>query len=154
MMKGLLSGALVVASLVVPCSAVAQRGQVVARVVAPTQPATTAFQASFERGLISSPGAAPHAAKLTYLGTSGWSIETSEGTVVIDYVGQDSSGLNIGQSMSVLRPQDVVRKPAIVVVTHEHEDHYSAAFRQWSDSLRYEIFAAGGTVPLRAGDVR
>jgi L-ascorbate metabolism protein UlaG (beta-lactamase superfamily) len=56
--------------------------------------------------------------------------------------------------MSVLRPQDVVRKPAIVVVTHEHEDHYSAAFRQWADSLRDEIFAAGGTVPLRAGDVR
>jgi L-ascorbate metabolism protein UlaG (beta-lactamase superfamily) len=91
---------------------------------------------------------------LRYLGTSGWWIRTPSGSLVIDYVGLNASGDNIGTRMSTLRPSELMDRPVAVIATHEHDDHFATGLLAWADSVPRAVVAAGGPSPLRPRDMR
>jgi L-ascorbate metabolism protein UlaG (beta-lactamase superfamily) len=104
----------------------------------------------------SAPRAAPRdtTVLVRYLGTSGWWIRTPEGSLVIDYVGQNAVGDNIGPRLAALRPAELGRTPVAIIATHEHDDHFAAGLLAWADSVPGAVVAAGGPAPLRPRDVK
>lgn len=90
---------------------------------------------------------------LRYLGTSGWWIRTPAGSLVIDYVGQNAAGDDIGPRMNALRPSELGDRPVAIIATHEHDDHFAAGLQAWADSVPRHVLAAGGPSSLRKGEI-
>lgn len=106
-------------------------------------------------GTLTSQATAPRdsAVLLRYLGTSGWWIRTPAGSLVIDYVGLNVAGDNIGPRMTPLRPSEPGNGPVAIIATHEHDDHFATGLLAWADSVKQRTVAAGGPSPLRPQDV-
>ena len=118
--------------------------------------ATGAFAGPIASQAATAAGATPRdsAVVLRYLGTSGWWIRTPQGSVVIDYVGLNAAGDNIGPRLTALRPSEVSDRPIAIIATHEHDDHFAAGLLAWADSVPRGVVAAGGPAPLRPKDVK
>lgn len=89
-----------------------------------------------------------------YLGNSGWWIRTPAGSLVIDYVGMNAAGDNIGPRLGALRPSELKQDPVAIIATHEHDDHFATGLLAWADSVPQRVVAAGGPAPLRPRDMR
>ena len=96
-----------------------------------------------------------------YFYNSGWMIETDKHVVVIDFITHAASGTTLRQLENLLRQADSRGKKIIVLVTHEHQDHFDPLIFQLSNNfsgIKYILgwkYKADASIPIQtliAGD--
>ena len=70
-----------------------------------------------------------------YFYNSGWMIETNKHVVVIDFITHTSSGSTLDHLENLIRQADSRGKKIIIMVTHDHQDHFDPLIFQLSNNF-------------------
>jgi len=75
-------------------------------------------------------------ARVFYTGHSGWAIETRNYYFVFDYYPYLTPDANPSLFNGNITLDELIGKPVLVFITHEHADHYNSAIYQWEGMPR------------------
>jgi ankyrin repeat protein/L-ascorbate metabolism protein UlaG (beta-lactamase superfamily) len=75
-------------------------------------------------------------ARIFYTGHSGWAIETRNYYLIFDYYPYLDPDANPSLFNGNITLDELIGKPVLVFITHEHADHYNSAIYQWEGMPR------------------
>jgi L-ascorbate metabolism protein UlaG (beta-lactamase superfamily) len=81
--------------------------------------------------------------QIRYFYNSGWMIETANHAIVIDFIQHAASGITINYLQQLLRQASDKGKKPIVMITHDHNDHFDPAILELAKAFPQIEFIFG-----------
>lgn len=81
--------------------------------------------------------------KIHYFYNSGWLIETEKHAIVIDFIQHAASGITINNLQQLLKQASDNGKKPIVMITHDHNDHFDPAILELAKTFPQIEFIFG-----------
>jgi ankyrin repeat protein/L-ascorbate metabolism protein UlaG (beta-lactamase superfamily) len=86
-------------------------------------------------------------AVLWFLGHSGWAIKTANHLLVFDYFEQRPAPAHPGLCNGLINPAELSGEDVMVLVSHEHGDHYDPRIWDWREQLPGVTYVLGFVPP-------